>query len=326
MTPTMSYLKARYSIAQAWRDLGLDGEPAKICRSPFPGEHKNGDAHPSFSVFADGGRFKDHATGAGGDVFDFVAKARSTDIAGAITWVRERLGVERAVTARTGGTPWPEMRIGTPDEIARLASLRDLVVPAVQLVSDRGFLQFGRLWGHAFWALTDKRRTIVEFRRLDGHPWPAFGRLAERKSHCLGSGKDWPIGTLEASPVSTATWMEGAPDFLAAWHYAYIEGKVDKVAPVAMLGAANHRVAPEALVHFSGKAVCLYPHVDEAGQKAAKAWAQQLRKAGATVRAYDLSGFLTEDGKPGKDLNDVCRMSPDCFEQAECYRFREVLP
>lgn len=325
MTP-LSDLKTRYSIAQAWRDLRLDGEPAKICRSPFPGEHKNGDAHPSFSVFAEGERFKDHATGAGGDVFDFVAKARGTDVAGAITWVRERLGVERSGIARPGGTPWPELRLGTPEERGRLARLRDLAPEAVQLATERGFLYFGTLWRQPFWAITDQRRTLVEFRRLDGQPWPAFGRLAERKSHCLGSGKDWPIGTMESAAAPAIAWVEGAPDLLAVWHLALVEGKTETVAPVAMLGAANHRVAADALARFHGKRVVLYPHGDLAGQTAAKAWARQLRAVGAVVEAFDLTGIIKDDGKPGKDLNDLCSMSADCFDDPANVRFQEVLP
>jgi hypothetical protein len=326
MTPPLSDLKARYGIAQAWRDLGLAGEAAKICRSPFPGEHKNGDAHPSFSVFADGGRFKDHATGAGGDVFDFVAKARGTDVAGSIAWVRERLGVDRQTHVRLGGTPWPELRHGTPEECARLARLRDLAPDAVRLATERGFLFFGSLWRQPFWAISDQRRKLVEFRRLDGQQWPAFGRLAERKSHCLGSGKDWPIGTLESAAAPAVAWMEGAPDFLAFWHWACVEGKTETVAPVAMLGAANHRVAADALGRFHGKRVVLYPHVDPAGQTAAKAWARELRGVGAKVEAYDLTGIEKDDGTPGKDLNDLCAMSADCFENPANVRFQEVLP
>lgn len=326
MTPTLTELKARYSIPQAWRDLGLDGEPAKICRSPFPGEHKHGDAHPSFSVFAEGARWKDHATGAGGDLFDLVAKVRGTDVPGAIAWVRERLGVERPNNSRSGSTPWPELRLGTPEERGRLARLRDLAPEAVQLATERGFLFFGTMWRQPFWAITDQRRKLVEFRRLDGQPWPAFGRLAERKSHCLGSGKDWPIGTLESAAAPAIAWVEGAPDLLAFWHWAYVEAKSATVAPVAMLGAANHRVAADALARFHGKRVVLYPHADSAGQAAAKAWARQLRAVGAKVHAFDLSGIVKDDGTPGKDLNDLCSMSADCLEDPANVRFQEVLP
>lgn len=326
MNSLISELKARYTITQAWPDLGFAGEPAKTCRSPFPAEHQHGDNHPSFSVFSDGTRWKNHATGEGGDVFDLVRKARGTDIAHAVEWVRERLDIARAPVATARGRPGPELRPGTVGERARLAALRNLSLGAVILAGERGFLHFGILWGSSFWAITDQRRRLVEYRRLDGKPWPAFGHLTERKSHCMGNGKDWPIGTLESAPARTVVWLEGAPDLLAYFHFALIEGRAETVAPVAMLGAANHRVAGDALARFHGKQVVLYPHLDDAGQIAAKAWARQLRDAGATVSAFDLSGFTTVAGKPGKDLNDLSFISGDSYEDPENFRFREVLP
>src|SRR5580658_6367521 len=58
--------KARVGIADAWRALGLPGEPRRTCRSPF-----REDRHASFSISADGHLWFDHATGEGGDVVDF---------------------------------------------------------------------------------------------------------------------------------------------------------------------------------------------------------------------------------------------------------------
>ena len=222
MNEPLSDLKARFTIAQAWRELGLAGEPAKICRSPFPSDHKNGDAHPSFSVFSDGARWKNQATGEGGDVFDLVKKARACDMAAAIAWVRERVGIVRepvpiaaAAAMPSGGTPWPPLRAGTAAECTQLAKIRYIAPEAVKLASEHKFLHFGELFRQPFWAVTDQRRKLIEFRRLDGAPWPAFGRLSERKSHCLGSGKDFPIGTLEAASAQAVAWLEGAPDLLA---------------------------------------------------------------------------------------------------------------
>lgn len=78
------------------------------------------------------------------------------------------------------------------------------------------------------------------------------------------------------------------------------------------MGAANHALAPEALTKFTGKLVCLYPHADEAGQKAARAWALALREAGAArVTALDLSGLVLVDGTEGKDMADICRINAD---------------
>ena len=91
-----------------------------------------------------------------------------------------------------------------------------------------------------------------------------------------------------------------------------------------MLGAASQRIDSEALKLFDRKVVCFYPHIDEAGRSAASAWAEQLRDAGATVLAFDLSGCVKIDGSAGKDLNDLTCINPDCFEQER--KFWEVLP
>ncbi len=85
-------LKARYPIARAWQDEGLPGEPNRICRSPFPDSHKNGDATPSFSVYENGQRWKDFATDEGGDVIDFLRKAHGGTVIEAMDLIRERLG------------------------------------------------------------------------------------------------------------------------------------------------------------------------------------------------------------------------------------------
>lgn len=71
---TISEAKARLPIPALWRILNLNGEPPArdgVYRSPFREE-----ANPSFSIFAGGTRFKDHATGESGDAITFYAMAR----------------------------------------------------------------------------------------------------------------------------------------------------------------------------------------------------------------------------------------------------------
>jgi hypothetical protein len=322
-------LKAAYRIPAAWRDLGLPGEPGKTCRAPFPGGHKHGDASPSFSVFADGTRWKDFATGESGTVLDLIAKARGCDVAEAIRFVQDRLGIPRPErqpdAAKKPGAKIPALRHGTDAELRELAERRGFSIEALRLAEQRGFLRFTALWGHAAWCVTDTRRQLFEFRRLDGRRWPAYGRLPARKCHCTGTGKRWPLGTRESVAFATVALVEGAPDFLAAFHFLVVEGKERTVAPVGILGASNHRLDPEALAQFKGKRVCLYPHVDDAGRTAARAWARQLQAAGAArVTAFDLSGLVLVDGREGKDLADVCRISADCLERER--KFAEVLP
>jgi hypothetical protein len=320
---SLSDLKVSYTIAAAWRDLNLPGAPGKCVASPF-----REDRSPSFSVFADGTKAKDFATGESFDVFDFVVKARGCNTAEAIRWVQDRVGIGREPQRPTRlkpGAKLPPQRWGTEAELRELSERRGFSAAALRLAEQRGFLRFTTLWGLASWCLTDKRCALHEFRRLDGAKWPAYGRLPARKCHCYGTGKAWPIGTLESGPFATVAWVEGAPDFLAAIHFILLEGKEQRVAPVGVLGAANHALAPDALAKFAGKHVCLYPHADEAGRKAAREWARQLKEVGAArVTAFELSKLVLVDGTEGKDLADVCRISADCFEREG--KFQEVMP
>ncbi len=321
-------LKDRYRIPTAWRDLGLPGEAARSCRSPL----RDDDRNPSFSVFDDGRRWNDFATGDRGDVFDLVARVRNCNAAGAIAWVRDRLGVSASppppmAAAARPGPKLPPLRRGTDAELRELSERRGFQVEALRQVEERGFLRFGSLWGLAAWCIADSRKELHEFRRVDGEPWPAFGRLPARKCHSMGTGKAWPIGTLESEPFPKVVVVEGAPDFLAAVHLLAGEGKSAQVAPVGILGASNHALAPEAVAKFRGKVVRFFPHVDEAGRKAVREWARQFRDAGAArVTAFDLSGLVRADGGVGKDLADLCLIHPDCFESAAGRKFWEVMP
>ena len=49
--------------------------------------------------------------------------------------------------------------------------------------------------------------------------------FTERKSHCRGSGKDWPVGVEESLPYPKIAFVEGAPDFLAVFQFIFAEGK-----------------------------------------------------------------------------------------------------
>ena len=331
MQPTeLLEMKRRYSIAQAWTDLGLPGQPGTCVSSPF-----RPDRSPSFSVFPakEGGeRYQDFGNSESGDVFDFVAHSRGCSLAAAIAFVRERLGVARELR-RPEPPPRPPrpapklplLRRGTRDELRELSGRRGFSIEALQWAEERGFLFFSDLWGHSTWCITDQRQQLHEFRRVNGEKFPAYGRLPARKSHCFGQGKTWPLAVLESAPFAKVVWLEGAPDFLAALHFLRAEGKAETVAPVAILGASNRALAPEALAHFKGKAVCLYPHADDAGREAALSWARQLKAAGAArVTAFDLSGLVKVDGTPGKDLADVALMSAETFELER--KFWEVMP
>jgi len=73
---------AELTIAQVWQKLDLPGKIPNgngvVC-SPL-----RQDRHASFSVFNGGRRFKDHATGESGDVFDFFKAVTGLNGRGAV--------------------------------------------------------------------------------------------------------------------------------------------------------------------------------------------------------------------------------------------------
>ncbi len=323
---TAGEIAERLDIRQLWQVMSLPGKPGKCVCSPFREEKK-----PSFSVYEDAGRwrFKDHASGDHGDALDFIRLAKNFTAAESLSWARNFLGLpdrKRAehVPANAKKRWMPDLRAGTAVELNALAELRGFGLEGMRLAERRGFLGFAEFAGTTCWAVRDRRRQLMEFRRLDGRLFDAYKELPARKSHCIGAGKSWPLGIEETSGFSKVAWLEGAADFLAVFNFLVAEEKADDVAPVAILGAANQRIAEEALIRLAGKDVVVYPHCDDAGQGAARVWARQLVGAGARVRAFDLSGIVKADGTIGKDLADVCKISPDCFERER--KFWEVLP
>ncbi|WP_395738865.1 CHC2 zinc finger domain-containing protein [Prosthecobacter sp.] len=81
-------LKERLLIPEVWQMLGLQGVPAKRCRSPLREDRK-----PSFSIYNGGRMWKDHSTGEGGDVIDFIATAKQLDIKKALKLFLDLAGV-----------------------------------------------------------------------------------------------------------------------------------------------------------------------------------------------------------------------------------------
>jgi hypothetical protein len=323
-------IKARLFIPDVWQMLNLSGKPGKSCTSPFRPDNK-----PSFSVFQDGQRFRDHATGDAGTVIDFIQRALDMTLNEAIQWAREKCGgpvdvpppmpaaILKKPDARPGNATTPKaprMRPAAPGELEALTALRGFSVETLAEAQRRGLLAFASVWGHAAWLVCDPGGRIAEGRRLDGLPWYAYGSMPARKCHAWGGHKSWPVNLEQAAKCSKLALVEGGPDAIAALEIMLRE-KAEDVGVVALLGAANTRLDAAALPSFRGKIVRLFPHADEAGQRAAREWARTLREAGAArVDAFDLSGIVRTDGQPGKDLCDVLNISPGC--RAELAKFQ----
>ncbi|OYW70317.1 MAG: hypothetical protein B7Z37_31075 [Verrucomicrobia bacterium 12-59-8] len=349
-------LKERLLIPEVWRRLGLEGEPAERCRSPF-----RPDKNPSFSIYKGGRQWKDHATGQSGDVIDFIALARQLSKGDAVRLFLELAGVPprsgtcqvprpkptpspstsaqasapRRTTFKEQATallppqeePHPDgirvpLQSGTEADRQLVADSRHLTVEAVSLALSLRTFTFAIVQGYRCWLLTDAENRVAEARRLDGLPFPECGTLGRRKAHTLrGSRKSWPLGAAVLRRVPefrTLLLVEGGPDYLAALHFAHELERWD-VLPVAMLGrGTGTKIDPAALELMRGRRVRIYPHADAdgGGVQSARRWAAQLHKVACEVDIYELTELRRTDGKPVKDLND-CTAGLDEASAAE---------
>lgn len=82
---------------------------------------------------------------------------------------------------------------------------------------------------------------------------------------------------------------------------------------MAMLGASLS-IPEDALPLFTGKRVRIFPHLDDAGRKAAVRWETQLTEAGVDAHCFSLEGIAMASGEPVNDLNDLSSVDADDFE------------
>ena len=123
-----------------------------------------------------------------------------------------------------------------------------------------------------------------------------------------GSQTDWPLGILEAKECEYVALAQGMSEFLTLHQYVVQEKAQDRVAPVGMLPGA-HLISPEALSHFKGKHVRIYPSLDKAVIKASESWPGQLHKAGARkVEIFNFPAFRSFEGNWAKNLVEFNRL------------------
>jgi hypothetical protein len=303
-----SEAREKYSIADAWHLLGLDGEPKSSCKSPF-----RADRSPSFSIHSDGKAWTDHATGDGGDVIEFIRHGIGGDHKDVREWLRARIGTYTAPTApaKASQAPkviqWPgEMIEGTTATWEAFAKHRGLTFPAVHAMVQAGILRFIKLPdGAKCYVVTDGSHRAAEIRRMDGKP---FG---ESKAYPLrGVDKSWLPGIelLSGAPKTTAVLItEGATDLLSAIdlysrYRRHHEGR-DSWQPVALLGAGCKNLHTEAAKLIRGRRVRIAPDADAAGDIMADHWSGLLRKIGCEVDVVTLP--------KGTDLTDhLLTLSP----------------
>jgi hypothetical protein len=315
----------KLSIYDVWQLLGLEGKPGRSCRSPV-----RQDKHPSLSIYAQGRRFKDHATGEGGDAADFCAYVRSLsredgarlliELAGTGKPQKQKSVNNKAKTASPAERydplkdrekarqrqTWPAFEIPTSAEIKTIARLRGLSPEGVSLAVERGLLFCADSEEGRAWVIADSKRVNAQARRLDGRPW----ERKDSKAWTLpGSVGTWPIGLREALSFPAIALVEGGPDLLAALHLAWCSDAENGLGVIAMMG--RPLILESVLPRFAGKRIRIFADTDEPGLQAEGRWWHQLETAGATVDGYSFTGFTRSDGMPVKDLNDFVCIGPD---------------
>lgn len=311
--------KARLSISDAWRALGLPGEPRRTCCSPF-----REDRHPSFSIFADGRGWHDFATGEKGDVVSFVKRAtggtdaeairRVLELAGGITSpvaLAPRQGPTKPVAVPYDGLAGLDLQPPTLREVMALAELRHWpTFDGLELASHRGLLRFSdvkhRGETHRAWIFTDADRKSAQARRLDGEPWA--GETHTFKSKTLRTDPDAPPGLADVVAHNRPVVLicEGEADTLAALLLAWAGGIVGKVGVICLTGAS--KPLPVAVLEkLRGRRCRVMRQTDPTGHKAALAWAESIHADGIAVDLANLDGRTRADGQPAKDLADLCQ-------------------
>jgi DNA primase (bacterial type) len=276
--------KERLLIPALWHLLNLLGKPGRCCRLPF-----REDRNPSFSIYDGGRRWKDHATGEGGDGVDFLAKAlglsnedacrKLIELAGVSPFPNERTGLGNLVHSHDAEEEekarkrksWPIFQQPSADEIEAISELRSVSVEGVSLAADRGVLFCAGTPEGRAWIITDSRRKNAQARRLNGQPW---AHIDAKKAWTLpGSQAAWPVGLRESSSFPAIALVEGSADLIAAFHLAWCAGVESRVAPVAMFGGGlsipeeSCRTSPKSEFESSSTMTILAEMLGHCGQR-----------------------------------------------------------
>ncbi len=307
--------KATYTIHDAWAALDLPGMPSASCRSPFRDDNK-----PSFSIYDENRKWKDHATGDGGDVIEFIRMALNGDHGDVRNWLMANSSTDRWQVPRdeplkslpeTANHQRPPLLLdiqpGTEEERRQLAKLRGLSMFGIAMAVAVGILGFTNWHGRPCYAVTDSTRRAAEIRALDGEGFRNGGVDLSKAAPLAGVDKSWLPGAvwLRSMPQDTGVLLtEGATDLLTAFDlYAdyrkHRDGQNSWV-PVALLGAHCKRLDQECARLISGRRVRIVADGDEAGDEMREHWAKLFHSQGCRVDVVDMPH--------GKDLSDIARL------------------
>jgi len=319
MISPLSLAKDRLTITEAWSRCGLPGQPkVGMNQSPF-----RKDSNPSFSIYAEGKRWKDFGTGESGSVVDFVAKAQGLSNTDACTAVIRLAGTEATITGSTvapvkkpapAPAPWSSVEAvweegrlwlaGNQETKERMALWRGWPVHWIDALIEDGHLacpiyQGGR--GTAFLVLRPAGEEAVpvgfHFRNKDGG-WRFAPKGIKAYPFILGSLHSPRLIILEGQwDAITLAGSAGWLDRHEAWP--------EDVAVVGIRGANGTGAFMEAVAEIMQKnrpKVLIIRDGDEAGAIWKSVFAPKLKELAGSVRLFRLA--------EAKDLNDSHRNQP----------------
>jgi len=323
MRDLFAMARATMTVPMVWDELGLPGAPTSSCCSPF--RH---DLKPSFSIYGEGRKWKDHGTDEGGDVVEFVKTALG-GYREARKWfqMKQRRGgcvTPLPIKATVGEDSNPpveprrpvlDLEVGTAGDWRRLAHSRGLSISGICDVVGSGILGFTWWDGIRCFAVTDGERRAAEIRALDGRMFPLNHGHESKAAPLPGVDKSWLPGSEVLSRADAEEGVlvcEGATDLLTAWDLrAHHRGDGCSCGwiPVAVLGASCRTLAEECAELISGRRVRLCFDSDEAGAKAAKHWGGMFSELGCIVDEVLLpDGMDLGDAAPNLNPEDLfCR-------------------
>jgi len=304
--------------------LGLPDEPKRTMCSPF-----RTDSKPSFSVYERGGKTVAHdfATGESFDALDLIQQVLNMSKSDASKWLMDAFCPEKdrpimlpvkAVSRSTTSKPEPlqpcklESTIRSihrpmENELEAICELRNYPsIHGLRLMSGRGMLICGVVYGEPVWAVMDASANNVRFRRFCQGAWP-------KSQSVTGSHNDWIVAEPQKHDIIVLT--EGEADCLAAaclmaWDYIEHPDMWKTLCDKVGFGffTKSNKYHPECLHHFKGKSVLICPQNEmpssgKPGLQMALSLGKQLDQHGAQVSFWI-------PPKQGMDLNDyVSRFS-----------------
>ena len=325
-------IKSRLSIFDICARLGIEIKGrGRLISSPFRLDKK-----PSFSISQNGQLFNDFATGEKGDLIDFYALATKRSKGDAIKELAEWAGLAPERLFNSKPTTYPRLKIERPtaqpeperprpkipplqwsDKGAkRLQDMRGYSIEGQRIAFERGVFGFCEYKGLPAWLVTDGAGRVAQARRVDGFQYSDSG--AGHKAETLkNSDASTPAGIGAIGQSKYVALCEGSTDFLAAFHFAWVNDCENEVAPIAMLGA-EQSISPDALETLRGKIVLIFPDADKAGFKGLLKWGNQIAPY-AKVLFFKFDEFHRIDGEAVKDLSDFIALDPNEWETARPY-------